>query len=130
VNNLLQYDQQTDQCVLEIASLDSDDAPIRLGIPFLKSFYSIYRDDMVGLALSTLAPTGSIVGPAPVFPDQPASIWNLWTYLLIGLLVLLIVLILGLLCYMRQQRTQEEKEAQARKEKRVRDAENENEALF
>ena len=81
-----------------------------MGDPFFKSYYSIFDvpNRRLGLAVSSLAPTGSkITGqtvpptPGPPTPDAKRSIWNLWTEILIVLLLVLIGLIIGLLCYMR-----------------------------
>ena len=113
INNLLQYDKNLHQCVLEIASIGTPTTPsIRMGDPFFKSFYSIYDvpNTRIGLALSTLAPEGSEIingvkppgpTPDPVKPTPSASVWNIWTQFLIILLLILIGLIIALLCYMR-----------------------------
>jgi len=112
INNLLQYDSNYHQCVLEIASIGTPSSPsIRMGDPFFKSYYSVYNvtSKQIGLAVSSLAPEGTTISgltpPAPTpSPDETTtarSIWNVWTEFLIVLLVILVGLIIGLLCYMK-----------------------------
>ena len=86
MNNLLQYDDDAQQCVLEIACIDDPVAPeiymgeksidsIRMGDPFFRSFYSVYDvpNRRIGLALSALAPDGSGVIPGEEPQPHPPA---------------------------------------------------------
>ena len=90
-----------------------------MGDPFFKQFYSVFdvTNRKIGLAISALAPEGSTITgliptptPEPVVPKTTTFLWNIWTEILIGLLVVLIGMIIGLLCYMKHLKRHIERE--------------------
>ena len=124
LGNLLQYHKRTNECVLEIATMgDIKENTFRIGEPFFRSFYVIFDNEnkTIGLGLSAISPEGSLIlnppkpdPPAPIEPTyKPRIVWNLWTKLLIALLLILIGLILALLCYMRHLKKVNEEERNA-----------------